>query len=85
MESTLNTSSVADAELRGNTTENEEDEEYVLNKSKLVIDTASQERLGKRQFNVVYAHPESFISCNEGRQLLMSSTFQERISTIVID
>jgi superfamily II DNA helicase RecQ len=81
----LNSSLVGDAELRGNTTENEEDEEHVINKSKFVIDTVSQERLEKRKFNLVYAHLESFISCEEGRQLLMSSTFQERISTIVID
>ncbi|CAB3982252.1 ATP-dependent DNA helicase Q1 [Paramuricea clavata] len=81
----LNTSLVGDAELRGNTTENDGDEEHVINKSKFGIDTASQERLEKRKFNLVYAHPESFISCKEGRQLLMSSTFQEKISTIVID
>ena len=41
--------------------------------------------LDKCRFKIVYAHPESFISCKEGRKVLMSSSLQERIFTVIID
>ena len=41
--------------------------------------------LDKCTFKIVYAHPESFISCKEGRKVLISSSLQGRIFTVIID
>lgn len=36
-------------------------------------------------YHIVFAHPESFISCNYGRELLQSRTYQKNIVAVVID
>ena len=36
-------------------------------------------------YNLVFAHPESFLSCTFGRELLNSKVYQENVCTVVID
>ena len=36
-------------------------------------------------YNMVFAHPESFISCKFGRELLLSSVYQNNVAAIVVD
>ena len=43
------------------------------------------DKLRTGYYHIVFAHPESFISCNYGRELLQSPTYQENIVAIVID
>ena len=34
---------------------------------------------------IIFSHPEAFISCNEGRMLLLSKVYEERVMAWVID
>ncbi len=45
----------------------------------------NQKNIDKESFKIVSAHPEAFISCREGRRILMSNSFQQRIVVSVID
>lgn len=42
-------------------------------------------KLESALYDVVFAHPESFISCKYGRNLLQSKIYQEKIGAIVVD
>ena len=44
-----------------------------------------KEKLRSGYYHIVFSHPESFISCKYGRQLLKSKTYQDNICAIVID
>ena len=44
-----------------------------------------EEKLRSGYYHIVFSHPESFISCKYGRQLLKSKTYQDNICAIVID
>ncbi len=44
-----------------------------------------EEKLRGGYYHIVFAHPESFISCEYGRQLLKNKTYQDNIRAIVID
>ena len=44
-----------------------------------------EEKLRAGHYHIIFAHPESFISCKYGRELLQSQAYQEKISAIVID
>ena len=44
-----------------------------------------EEKLCAGHYHIVFAHPESFISCKYGRELLQSQAYQTNISAIVID
>jgi bloom syndrome protein len=44
-----------------------------------------EEKLRAGYYHIVFAHPESFISCEYGRQLLNNKTYQDNICAIVID
>ena len=48
-------------------------------------ETQSMKDIEKENFKIIFAHPEAFISCREGRRLLMSNSFQQRIVASVID
>ena len=67
--------------------ESDSDEEIMAKEHKvdLAMDDDSRENLAGENFKVVFAHPEAFISCKEGRRMLMSNIFQERIVACVID
>ena len=49
------------------------------------LQMCDQDKLTNAQYNFVFAHPESFISCKFGRNLLNSKLYQERVCSIVID
>ena len=67
--------------------ESDSDEEIMAKEHKvdLAMDDDSRENLAGENFKEVFAHPEAFISCKEGRRMLMSNIFQERIVACVID
>jgi superfamily II DNA helicase RecQ len=44
-----------------------------------------KKNIEKESFKIGFAHPEAFISCREGRRILMSNSFQQRIVVSVID
>jgi ATP-dependent DNA helicase RecQ len=44
-----------------------------------------RELLENGYFNIVFAHPESFLSCEFGRALLNSKVYQENVRAVVID
>ena len=51
----------------------------------LSTDEKTRENIERENFKIIFAHPEAFISCREGRRLLMSNSFQQRIVASVID
>ena len=56
------------------TDEDEGDEEEYMEKN-----------ITEGKFKLVYAHPEAFISCRKGRQILLSDTLQMFVVACVID
>ncbi len=44
-----------------------------------------EDKLHAGYYHIVFAHPESFISCKYGRDLLQSQTYQRNVVAIVID
>jgi superfamily II DNA helicase RecQ len=44
-----------------------------------------EQKLQNGLYNIVFAHPESFISCKYGRELLVNEKYQENVVAIVID
>ena len=36
-------------------------------------------------YNIVFAHPESLVSCADGRKLMHSKAYQENICAVVVD
>jgi superfamily II DNA helicase RecQ len=43
------------------------------------------ENIRNENAKLVFAHPEAFISCREGRKILLSEVFQKHVVTCVID
>ena len=83
--SVLDISLLSDEQLRRDSTEDEDDDPELSNQVQVIIDAESRQNLHKCTFKILYAHPESFISCKEGRKVLMSSSLQEKIFAVVID
>ena len=44
-----------------------------------------KKKLRDGQYHIVFAHPESFVSCKYGRSLLLSEVYQQNVVAIVID
>ena len=44
-----------------------------------------KKKLRDGQYHIVFAHPESFVSCKYGRSLLLSEIYQQNVVAIVID
>ncbi len=44
-----------------------------------------EQKLQNGLYNIVFAHPESFISCKYGRESLVSEMYQENVVAVVID
>ena len=65
-----------------NVKEQLEEEETELSGDFLLCE---KESLKDAKYNFVFAHPESFLSCKFGRDLLNSSSYQQNICAIVID
>ena len=75
---------------RCNTSENsdsesDEEEAQETQSMRLFTDAKTKENIEKEEFKIIFAHPEAFISCREGRRILMSNSFQQRIVASVID
>ena len=75
---------------RCNTSENsdsesDEEEAQETQSMRLFTDAKTKENIEKEKFKIIFAHPEAFISCKEGRRILMSNSFQQRIVASVID
>ena len=49
------------------------------------IQLCDKDRLKNARYNFVFAHPESFLSCKFGRDLLHSKPYQDNVCAIVID
>ena len=59
--------------------ESDEEEAPETQSMRLSTDEKTRENIEKENFKIIFAHPEAFISCREGRRLLMSNSFQQRI------
>jgi superfamily II DNA helicase RecQ len=44
-----------------------------------------EQKLRNGLYNIAFTHPESFISCKYGRELLVSEKYQENVVAIVVD
>ena len=55
--------------------------------SELVCDVNQSEkaRLESGRYNILFAHPESLISCPYGRNLLWTKKYQDNVCALVID
>ena len=74
----------------GDETENEECETDTVNDckenlSELSLDTTALRNIKQGRYKIIFCHPEAFISCKEGRRLLMSSILQNNVVACVID
>ena len=49
------------------------------------VQLIERDLLKNGHYNLVFAHPESFLSCTFGRELLNSKVYQENVRTVVID
>ena len=60
------------------------EENIALTDLKLNDDTTTLS-IQEGKFKIIYSHPEAFVSCKEGRRLLMSSVLQRNVFACVID
>ena len=67
-----------DQELDSDTVDNE-------NSHGLTNDSETLGNLKEGKCRIIFSHPEAFISCKEGRMLLLSKVYQERVMACVID
>ena len=51
----------------------------------LFLDDTTNKNITDGNFKLIYAHPEAFISCKKGRQILLSEALQIRVVACVID
>ena len=51
----------------------------------LSLDNNTEKNITDGKFKLIYAHPEAFISCREGRQILLSEALQMRVVACVVD
>ena len=51
----------------------------------LSLDITTEKKITEGKFKLIYAHPEAFISCRKGRQILLSDTLQMFVVACVID
>ena len=47
--------------------------------------SGNQSLLKDAKYDIVYMHPESFLSCKEGMELLLSKPYQEVVRAIIVD
>ena len=55
------------------------------NLAELSLDTSTESNIKQGMFKIIFSHPEAFISCREGRRLVMSSVLQNNVVACVID
>ncbi len=55
------------------------------NLAELSLDSTTVRNIKKGMYKIIFSHPEAFISCEEGRRLLMSSVLQNNVVACVID
>ena len=46
---------------------------------------SDKEKLETGYYNIVFAHPESSVSCTYGRKLMHTKPYQENVCAIVVD
>ena len=51
----------------------------------LSLDTTTLRNIKQGMYKIIFCHPEAFISCKEGRRLLMSNVLQNNVVACVID
>jgi ATP-dependent DNA helicase RecQ len=91
IEAAVLTTTITSTEKHGkyesSTSECESDEEEApeTQSMRLLTDEKTKQNIDKENFKIIFAHPEAFISCKEGRRLLLSNSFQHRIVASVID
>ena len=49
------------------------------------LDTTTPRNIKQGKYKIIFCHPEAFISCKEGRRLLMSNVLQNNVVACVID
>ncbi len=49
------------------------------------LNIIAEENIKEEKAKLVFAHPEAFISCRDGRKILLSEVFQKRVVACVID
>ncbi|XP_028408660.1 uncharacterized protein LOC114531216 [Dendronephthya gigantea] len=53
--------------------------------AELSVNSTTKENIKEGMFKILFAHPEAFISCKEGRRLLLSKVLQQNVIACVID
>ena len=58
-----------------------------MKSSNLELDmhNASYQLLKDAKYEIIFIHPEAFVSCNDGMQLLQSPPYQCSVKAVVID
>ena len=81
------TSSESRTKSENNASDSESDNEEApeIQSLRLSTDEKNKENIEKENFKIIFAHPEAFISCREGRRILMSNSLQQRVVASVID
>ena len=51
----------------------------------LSLDNTTEKNITNGKFKLIYAHPEAFISCREGRQILLSEALQMCVVACVVN
>ena len=47
--------------------------------------TGANSLLKDAKYDIIYMHPEAFLSCKEGMELLQSKPYQESVESIIVD
>lgn len=51
----------------------------------LDVSDASQRMLKDAKYDIIYTHPEAFISCKDGMELFQSPPYQHSVQVVVVD
>ena len=62
--------------------EDAEDEEQA---SCVFSSKQQRQKLDEGKYNLVFSHPESFVSCQYGRELLQSEVYKKNVCALVVD
>ena len=81
----LKTVSINHALQVGESDKDEYESDCQNNLSDLTLDPSTNKNIKEGKFEIIYSHPEAFISCKEGRRLLMSRALQRNVFACVID
>ena len=51
----------------------------------LDVDDDSYQLLKDAKYEIIFIHPEAFVSCKDGMQLLQTPSYQRSVKAVVVD